>query len=273
MKPSFFELTYFETYYFANIINNLLRDPFSYLRSLNEFFGDENYKRFLDPFPKQSRFHDFIYHVIDSITYEDINDQEIELFRSRKRQLWIEIALDHFGFTYEKFDDWISQHDKTQEELTDDEIFEYLNELKHAGTYEDLLDRMSEEIFFILFLNRQVLQNFNQMAAHQIEDVTIDSLEPEEYIYFQKDGVLKRVSIPMWVQRAVLFRDRGMCVSCNKDLSGILSIGSIENFDHIVPLSKGGMNDITNIQLLCESCNKSKQGQSIDTSIKYEKWY
>ena len=45
------------------------------------------------------------------------------------------------------------------------------------------------------------------------------------------------------------------------------------NFDHIIPLALGGINDVTNIQLLCESCNKSKGANKISTSTKYERWY
>ena len=45
---------------------------------------------------------------------------------------------------------------------------------------------------------------------------------------------------------------RGRCVSCRGKL------GESYHRDHVVPLSLGGSNDISNIQLLCEFCNLSK---------------
>ncbi len=53
------------------------------------------------------------------------------------------------------------------------------------------------------------------------------------------------------VKNAVWQRDRGKCVQCgsNKNLE----------FDHIIPVSKGGSNTARNIQLLCENCNRSKR--------------
>ena len=52
------------------------------------------------------------------------------------------------------------------------------------------------------------------------------------------------------VKMAVWQRDRGMCCEC----------GSKEKleFDHIIPVSKGGSNTERNIQLLCEVCNRRK---------------
>lgn len=50
-----------------------------------------------------------------------------------------------------------------------------------------------------------------------------------------------------------LFRmQRGKCANC------FCSIKSGWHNDHIVPLSKGGGNDIRNIQLLCQPCNNKK---------------
>jgi hypothetical protein len=61
---------------------------------------------------------------------------------------------------------------------------------------------------------------------------------------------VERTAIPKAVQREVWRRDRGRCVEC----------GSKENleFDHLLPLSKGGANTVRNIQILCQECNRRK---------------
>ena len=60
----------------------------------------------------------------------------------------------------------------------------------------------------------------------------------------------KRTRIPEDVQIFVWRRDQGRCVKC----------GNRENleFDHIIPVSKGGSNSARNIQLLCQKCNRTK---------------
>ncbi|MBW1667002.1 MAG: HNH endonuclease [Deltaproteobacteria bacterium] len=62
--------------------------------------------------------------------------------------------------------------------------------------------------------------------------------------------VESREPIPEEVRFAVWRRDKGRCVKCgtNKDLE----------FDHIIPVSKGGSNTERNIQLLCQKCNREK---------------
>lgn len=59
-----------------------------------------------------------------------------------------------------------------------------------------------------------------------------------------------RAQIPEDVRIEVWRRDDGRCVKC----------GSQTNleFDHIIPVSMGGSNTARNLQLLCESCNRSK---------------
>lgn len=65
----------------------------------------------------------------------------------------------------------------------------------------------------------------------------------------------ERTGIPEEVRIAVWRRDKGQCVRC----------GSRERleYDHIIPVSRGGSNTVRNIELLCEKCNRSK-GDNIE---------
>ena len=64
------------------------------------------------------------------------------------------------------------------------------------------------------------------------------------------DGRSRREPIPERVRHEVWRRDRATCVDC----------GSRERleFDHIIPVSKGGSNTARNIELRCETCNHRK---------------
>jgi hypothetical protein len=52
------------------------------------------------------------------------------------------------------------------------------------------------------------------------------------------------------IKKVVYTRDGGKCKCC----------GSFQNleYDHIIPYSCGGSSDASNIQLLCQKCNRSK---------------
>jgi hypothetical protein len=70
-----------------------------------------------------------------------------------------------------------------------------------------------------------------------------------------EDSSYSRPRIPENVRVEVWRRDGGKCARC----------GSREKleYDHIVPISKGGSNTARNIELLCEKCNRSKHNNVV----------
>lgn len=279
---------FYETYQFVFAIKNILEDQFSYLRSLDGFYGDYKYLHFVKPFQPFSAFHEFLEFILDELItdtsekfdidnwahlaeqFESISSKNVNL---KAPLLPIELALHHHGYQFESFGDWLKVNEVLYADASQEDIYDYLNELRRSGPYDDLLLQTVREAFFLLFANRHVLMLFNDMIARQISDTPLDEV-PEEYAqYFAKSGVLKRPYLPEWVKRAVFYRDRGLCVSCKVDLSGILNIWTEDHFDHIVPLESGGLNDVTNIQLLCATCNIRKGAGNAFTSNSYEDWY
>lgn len=71
----------------------------------------------------------------------------------------------------------------------------------------------------------------------------------KETVRVVSDGS-RREPIPASVRREVWRRDGGKCVDC----------GSQERleYDHTIPVSRGGANTVRNIQLRCETCNRKK---------------
>jgi len=56
--------------------------------------------------------------------------------------------------------------------------------------------------------------------------------------------------IPQDVKIAVSVRDGGRCRNCD-------SVDDL-HYDHVIPWSRGGVNTVSNIQLLCGRCNRAK---------------
>ncbi len=71
-----------------------------------------------------------------------------------------------------------------------------------------------------------------------------------------------RISIPSAVRKYVFERNNYQCQSCGKQY------GETDlTIDHIIPLARGGSNDISNLQTLCFSCN-CKKTDSIDNRFR-----
>lgn len=275
MKPKLVTLQYYDTYYFANLIHNLFLHREDYLRSLDEFFGDQQFLKFLPRFPKVSSLHLFVEFALNAVIYEDVDDVAVDMAVNipDREPLWVNSALKFHNITHTSFRQWAANAGFDLEDTEEDTLHEYLAALYDDGPLEKLQKQMVDEVFFLMFLNREFLRKFHEMISFYIADVELGSLAREQRELFKSDGVLERCHIPAWAQRAVFYRDRGACALCSQDISGLVNIGNTRHFDHIVALANGGINCVTNLQLLCDACNLKKSAGKSSTSVQYESWY
>lgn len=90
------------------------------------------------------------------------------------------------------------------------------------------------------------LAHFNTKFASRIE-IGIHFSTPESPLPYERTT---REPIPEAVRTEVWRRDNGRCVKCE-------SCEQLE-FDHIIPVSRGGATSVRNLQLLCKQCNLAK---------------
>lgn len=71
-----------------------------------------------------------------------------------------------------------------------------------------------------------------------------------------------RISIPSAVRKYVFEKNKYQCQSCGKQ-----QVEASLTIDHIISLSRGGSNDISNLQTLCFTCNR-KKSDNIDNRFR-----
>lgn len=134
-------------------------------------------------------------------------------------------------------------------------------DLKHYlfGKLQEPLREIAHEVFCILFNNKDLMRRFSERVAEAIADAC-----PTQYpAYLHSKGRLKRASYwPIWLRDALFYRENGMCAECTNSLTGVIDPSLKPQIDHIVPIANGGTTDPTNLQVLCEPCNKKKGNSS-----------
>lgn len=258
------ERHHYSTYYFANVVANVLDDTMPYIRNLEAFCGDTHTQYFLQPFPRWSALHRFIEFIVEDLFFEEDLKSDPDPSIGK---LWMELALTHHAIPFQSYSSWC----KTTGADPAAALHDWYCDLAATESYEKLSRAIARDVFATLFANRRVLLKLNELIAGHVVDAFIDD---ESILPFLTDkNLAKRVAIPKWASRAVFYRDHGRCTGCQRDLTGLLSPQFDSHIDHILPLARGGINDVTNLQLLCADCNLGKASRRVPTSNLYEPCY
>ena len=74
--------------------------------------------------------------------------------------------------------------------------------------------------------------------------------------YYSTQEIAKRVPVRKWYGEKLYVEQHGLCKRCREHEKY-----KAMDVDHIKPLSKGGTNDLDNLQLLCRRCNAKKSNK------------
>lgn len=81
-------------------------------------------------------------------------------------------------------------------------------------------------------------------------------------IKFKKSAAGQRALMTPALRESIKQRDHYTCQKCGVSVEEEPHL--LLEIDHIVPISKGGMTSVDNLQTLCWKCNRSKGAKLLD---------
>ena len=134
--------------------------------------------------------------------------------------------------------------------------YDLLNDIR----FRQLPDAQKAHLICLLLLSAR-MHNLLPNSPVKLEQL-IGATEPLDLSAFAAFVDFAQVESPCWEDRyanrhvpdsmraAVLVRDGGRCRKCRRAINF--------EMDHIVPVSKGGRTEESNLQTLCRRCNRAK---------------
>lgn len=173
---------------------------------------------------------------------KEFPDRRVFRFLSRSRSIFVAPTGAHSEFDV-FCDDCQTVFDAIEERqplcLSDPETYLFGRRVWQISKTEQSYTKEQLRLVFLDFVDKE-RQKWESLKR-RFSGVAGDDVE------YERKPISEDVRMYVWR------RDQGRCVQC----------GSVEKleFDHLIPVSKGGSNTARNIQLLCEACNRVKSAK------------
>ena len=104
-----------------------------------------------------------------------------------------------------------------------------------------------------IFTSMSDIEKYKQKAPSKLKSYKVFSLEDNEPIKIQPVKKIKRKTFDKTTRQSI-YNNSG----CRCQICGRLITYNDFTIDHIIPLAKGGTNDMSNLQSSCVRCNRIK---------------
>lgn len=232
---------------------DLLRKPLK--KGLSYFLGEWFFDEYFSPLHLEDLHGEdanwFVEDFYEMIKYHQLPSSES---LATMKDLMDQIGNMYERDEYEYFDYLDSQEGNDELQKTFEAVYlfyeESIDSLKMAYA-EDFADRMIHDRQLCFYTSKLIVQ------------IGFDGDEGET----GPKAWVHRERWPERVKAILRARDRGKCTICGADLTTELEAPT--HIDHMIPIVKGGCNDIVNLQILCDSCNllKSSKDSEVKSSI------
>lgn len=205
------EHRYFRTYRIAAEFNAIANGYFD-LRELEDLTVDDGILDFVAPWQKENAAQKVARWIADRLFYDDTggpyvlshiveSGHPIEIVRN----LPVDLALIAYGFDHVPFDvpppdgDYIEIRPNVREWVESSNVADlchqyFIENLRLSAAYDQLLHRIGEEVFHIVFMNRAAMAGMNRFLSDYVKYLDSDTLNdnPHGVKVSKREGRLTR---------------------------------------------------------------------------------
>ena len=142
---SLLQMHYWDTYYYSQVVHGVLARPASYVRGLEDFFGDLNYRTFVPAYPRWTSLHRFVEFIFYALLDESLDDtMEDSIANDPQYEPWVSAALREHGIDHTGIRPWLAQQGVNPSDITTDLLHDYHADLSAKGPLDKLVSQVAE---------------------------------------------------------------------------------------------------------------------------------
>jgi len=143
-------------------------------------------------------------------------------------------------------------HNADISKLAKEDWYVELYDIRHS---KDLYNELTFFMYHLLLVSdkKDSYLTLKEILAAVFNGPIEDGKSSKFYVdkFIRENSHAKRIKLQPSLRFKILHRDQYRCQTCGASAAG----GADLHIDHILPVSKGGTNDESNLRALCSECN------------------